>query len=102
MEQLRQMKHTAYLLNLGRGGIINESDLAAALANNLIAGAGLDVFETEPLPADSPLLGMENNNKLLMTPHIGYGSAEARKRLMDTVCRNIEAFLSGESCNRIV
>lgn len=101
IEQISQMKKTAYLLNLGRGGIINESDLAAALADSLIAGAGLDVFETEPLPKDSPLLRLENKENLFMTPHIGYGSAEARKRLMDTVCHNIEVFLSGERCNRV-
>lgn len=101
MEQLRQMKRTAYLLNLGRGGIIKEDDLAEALAAKLISGAGLDVFESEPLPCDSPLLSREIRDSLIMTPHIGYGSLEARKRLMETVCSNIEAFLSGEKCNRV-
>jgi len=101
MEQLRQMKKTAYLLNLGRGGIIKENDLAEAIENGLIAGAGLDVFETEPLPAESPLLRLRGRDNIIMTPHIGYGSVEARDRLMQTVCKNIEAFLSGERYNRV-
>ncbi len=101
MEQLGLMKHTAYLLNLGRGGIIKESDLAEALSNDLIAGAGLDVFKWEPLPAESPLLVLKRKDNLLMTPHIGYGSKEARERLMKTVCQNIESFLSGGQCNRV-
>lgn len=102
MEQLLLMKSTAYLLNLGRGGIVRESDLAEAIENGLIAGAGLDVFETEPLPEESPLLKLKNQDRLFLTPHIAYGSAEARNRLMMTVCRNIEAFLAGERYNRIV
>ncbi|HYE69132.1 MAG TPA: NAD(P)-dependent oxidoreductase, partial [Anaerovoracaceae bacterium] len=72
IEQINQMKKTAYLLNLGRGGIIKEDDLVEAMSNHLIAGAGLDVFETEPLPEDSPLLKLRrNNDNLFLTPHIG-------------------------------
>lgn len=100
-EQIKQMKKTAYLLNLGRGGIIRENDLAEALDDNLIAGAGLDVFETEPLPMESPLLKLKNRDHLFLSPHIGYGSIEARGRLMQTVSKNIQAFLSGERCNRV-
>jgi len=100
--QINQMKKTAYLLNLGRGGIIKENDLAEAVSNHMIAGAGLDVFETEPLPEDSPLLNMEDKGNLFLTPHIGYGSVEARGRLMQTVCKNIDAFLSGALNNRVV
>lgn len=101
LEQIRQMKKSAYLLNLGRGGIIRESDLAEALMKEQIAGAGLDVFETEPLPADSPLLKLKDKDRLFMTPHIGYGSVEARNRLMETVEKNIEAFLSGAQYHRV-
>ena len=100
MDQMKLMKKSAYLLNLGRGGIMKENDLAEALENNLIAGAGLDVFETEPLPDDSPLMQLKNKDHLFMTPHIGYGSIEARIRLMRTVCKNIDAFLSGAVYNR--
>jgi len=102
IEQLKQMKKTAYLLNLGRGGIIREDDLAEALNDNLIAGAGLDVFETEPLPIESPLLKLKNMDHFIVTPHIGYGSIEARNRLMLAVCKNIEAFLSEALYNRVV
>ena len=102
LNELKQMKPTAYLLNLGRGGIIRESELALALSQNLIAGAGLDVLEQEPVSPDNPLLAIDNPEKLYLTPHIGYGSKEARERLMRTVCENIEYFLRQEKHNRIV
>jgi glycerate dehydrogenase len=106
LNELRQMKRNAYLLNLGRGGIISETDLVFALENRLIAGAGLDVFEQEPLPADSPLLSYINEklpegSDLYMTPHIGFAGIEARERLMSAVCNNIEAFLEGRALNRV-
>lgn len=106
LNELRQMKRNAYLLNLGRGGIISETDLVFALKSRLIAGAGLDVFEQEPLPADSPLLSYINEklpeeSDLYMTPHIGFAGIEARQRLMSTVCSNIEAFLEGRVLNRV-
>ncbi len=102
LEQLKRMKNTAYLLNLGRGGIIREADLAKALSDNMIAGAGLDVFEQEPFDSKNPLLKTANSENLYMTPHIGYGSKEARMRLMETICSNIESFLKCEKQNRIV
>jgi glycerate dehydrogenase len=104
--ELRQMKKGSYLLNLGRGGIVNEADLVYALENQLIAGAGLDVFENEPIRQDGTLMryikghpGADSN--LYLTPHIGYASLEARERLMSTVCSNIEAFLEGNVLNRV-
>lgn len=102
ISELKQMKSTAYLLNLGRGGIIAEADLARALSENVIAGAGLDVFEEEPIKPDNPLLDIPCMDKLYMTPHIGFGSREAREKLMETVCGNIECFLKKEDQNRIV
>lgn len=102
LKELTNMKRNAYLLNLGRGGIIDEADLAAALEKKLIAGAGLDVFEEEPFGPDNPLMQIKNNDNLLMTPHIGFASKEARMRLMDTICANIESFLKQENRNRIV
>jgi glycerate dehydrogenase len=102
LKELKMMKKSAYLLNLGRGGIIIEKDLAQALSEGIIAGAGLDVFEEEPLRPDSPLLAIADSETLYMTPHIGYGSREARARLMETICSNIESFLKGEERNRIV
>ncbi|QOX64596.1 hydroxyacid dehydrogenase [Anoxybacterium hadale] len=102
LKEMKMMKQSAYLLNLGRGGIIVEKDLAQALSERIIAGAGLDVFEEEPLSPDNPLLTVVDSGTLYMSPHIGYGSREARARLMDTICSNIESFLKGESRNRIV
>lgn len=92
-EELRRMKYTALLLNTGRGGIINETDLAEALNEGWIAGAGLDVYQTEPLPADSPLLTVKDPEKLSLTPHTAWASAEARARLIAGIARNIELLL---------
>lgn len=102
MKELQQMKSTAYLLNLGRGGIIREADLADALSSGIIAGAGLDVFEQEPIDPESPLLKIPDKDRLYMTPHIAYASVEARERLMKIICDNIEGFFKQENRNRIV
>jgi len=91
-EKLHMMRPCAILLNTGRGGIIVESDLARALDDNLIGGAGIDVMEQEPPPADSPLLKIQNKEKLLITPHIAWTSVEARQKLIDKLARNIEEF----------
>lgn len=93
--ELKTMKGSAYLINTGRGGIVNEADLAKALDENLIAGAALDVFEQEPINADNPLLQIQNKHRLLMTPHIAWASIEARTELIEGVKRNIEEFLAG-------
>lgn len=92
-EELRRMKYTALLLNAGRGGIINETDLAEALNEGWIAGAGLDVYQTEPLPADSPLLIVKDPEKLSLTPHTAWASAEARARLIAGIAENIESLI---------
>lgn len=89
-EELRRMKYTAILLNTGRGGIINEEDLTEALNEGWIAGAGLDVYQMEPLPADSPLLTVQHPDKLSLTPHTAWASAEARARLIAGIAKNIE------------
>ena len=89
-EELRRMKYTAILLNAGRGGIINEADLAEAINEGWIAGAGLDVYQTEPLPAYSPLLTVRYPERLSFTPHTAWASAEARFRLVAGIAKNIE------------
>lgn len=92
--KIRQMRSCAILLNTGRGGIINESDLARALNDDLIAAAGIDVFEHEPIKPDNPLLKLHNKEKILLTPHIAWTSIEARQRLIDKLARNINDFIS--------
>jgi lactate dehydrogenase-like 2-hydroxyacid dehydrogenase len=87
------MKPEAYLINVGRGGIVKETDLAKALRENRLAGAGLDVFEQEPLSSGNPLLSPDIQDKLLMTPHIAWASAEARQRLVDTMVKQIKTYL---------
>lgn len=98
-EAFQKMKKTAILVNVGRGPIINEADLARALDEGLIGGAGLDVICKEPMAADNPLKKMQDSSKLIITPHIAWATFEARSRLMDEVYKNIEAFLKGEARN---
>lgn len=89
--ELSLMKPTAIIVNMGRGGIIDENDLADAIDRAAIGGAALDVFVKEPLPADSPLLHTSHPELLRFTPHTGWASVEARQRLVAAIARNIEA-----------
>ena len=89
-DKLSKMKDTAYILNAGRGGIINEGDLMKALDQNKIAGAGLDVLTAEPMLNDSPILNLNFKHKLVATPHIAWASVEARTLLVDKIVENIE------------
>ncbi len=98
-EQLERMKDDAILLNLGRGPIVVEADLADALERGKIAGAGLDVLSVEPMRADNPLLRIQDSKRLLITPHIAWATIEARQRCSDEVCENIKAVLRGEERN---
>jgi lactate dehydrogenase-like 2-hydroxyacid dehydrogenase len=90
--ELGLMKDRAILLNLGRGGIVDESALAAELSQRELY-AGLDVTETEPPPEDSPLLNLAHPERLLITPHIAWASLEARQRLLEGIVKNIEEFV---------
>ena len=92
--QLKSMSTHALLINTGRGGIVNEADLARAIDEGLIGGAGVDVFTQEPLPEDHPYLHVKHKDRLLLTPHLGWASVEARTRLLDGVCDNIRKFQS--------
>jgi len=91
--ELELMKSSAILINTGRGGIINEADLATALDEELIQGAALDVFAMEPIEPDNPLLSLKFPNKLILTPHVAWASVEARTELMEGVKKNIEEFV---------
>lgn len=89
-KELAKMKSSAFLLNLGRGGIVDEAALAAAVDGGVIAGAALDVFCKEPLPADNPLLHVAHPERFRFTPHTAWASVEARQRLAEGVAANIE------------
>lgn len=88
-KELSIMKPDAIIVNMGRGGIIDECALAKAIDNNIIGGAALDVFEREPLPEDNPLLHTSHPEKLRFTPHTAWASVEARKRLELRIAENI-------------
>ena len=94
-----KMKPSAYLINVGRGKIVNEKDLVEALKNYQLAGAGLDVFENEPFNDGSPLLQINDATKLIMTPHIAWAPVETRNRVIDEVCLNIEGFKNNKLRN---
>ncbi|MEE0315471.1 MAG: D-2-hydroxyacid dehydrogenase [Butyrivibrio crossotus] len=87
-----KMKPTAYFINVGRGPIVKEEALKIALDEDKIAGAGIDVFDVEPLAVTSPLMNIKNKDKIVMTPHIAWGSVEARKRLIDMMIDNFRRF----------
>jgi glycerate dehydrogenase len=87
------MRPCAILLNLGRGGIINEVDLARALNENLIGAAGIDVMEQEPINSDNPMLKLFDKEKILITPHMAWASRESRELLAEKIARNIEVYL---------
>ena len=92
-ENMRNIKEGAILLNLGRGGIINEEALAKIIDEKEIY-CGIDVVSVEPILDSNPLLKVKNKEQLLLTPHIGWASIEARKRLIKMVAKNIEEFIS--------
>lgn len=99
---LRKMKKTAILINVARGRVVNNTDLANALEKGEIAGAGLDVLEEEPLRLTNPLSRLKNSNQLIITPHLAWGSVEARMRCVEGVYQNIQAFQRGEQRNVVV
>jgi len=97
-DRLRLMKPTAFLLNTGRGPLVDEAALAAALRAGQLAGAALDVLSVEPPPAHHPLFQAP---RCLITPHIAWATDAARKRLMQQAVENVRAFLAGQPINRV-
>lgn len=90
-KELAAMKSSAYLLNSGRGGIVNEVDLARAIDKDLIAGAAIDVYTQEPLPLAHPFRSVKKQHKLLLSPHIAWAGTSARKALLRGIAKNIQA-----------
>lgn len=97
-ETLAWMKPTAFLINTARGGIVREQDLADALNEGRLAGAGLDVLDKEPMSPDTPLKTAEN---CIITPHIAWSPLETRERLIGIVAENLEGFLAGTPRNQV-
>ncbi len=90
---LAAMKPTAYLINVARGGVVDEAALIEALRTHRIAGAGLDVFAQEPLPADSPLWDLDN---VIITPHVGGMSDVYAEQILPLLLHNLRAFIAGD------
>ena len=99
---LAKMKKSAILINCARGGVVDTAALARALEEGVIGAAGLDVLEKEPIRSEDPLLQIRDPQKLIITPHMAWGSTQARGRLVQEACDNIRAFLNGEMRNRVV
>lgn len=98
-KELRTMKPTAYLINIARGNIVDEEALIRALDEHWIAGAGLDVFATEPLPADSRLWEFPN---VIFSPHIAGGMEDYNMRATELFCDNLRRYLSGENLFNVI
>ncbi|GAB4322424.1 MAG: D-2-hydroxyacid dehydrogenase [Candidatus Zixiibacteriota bacterium] len=98
-EQLRRMKPTAFLINIARGSVVNERALISALRSGQIAGAGLDVFEQEPLPADHPFYRLPN---VAMTPHTSGDTADYSYRAAELFLKNLRRYLRGQDLLNVV
>jgi glycerate dehydrogenase len=96
---LSKMKPGAYLINTARGGLVDEADLAHALASGQLAGAGLDVLAKEPPDADCPLLRAPN---CFITPHLAWASRASRRRLLNITAENLRCYLSGKPQNQVI
>ena len=97
--ELRAMKPAAVVVNVGRGGVIDEPALVRALREGWIGGAGLDVFAVEPLPADSPLWDMEN---VIVTPHHAGSTPHYDARAMEIFLDNLKRYVAGEPLRNVV
>ena len=98
LEKLKLCKPSAILINTSRGAVFNESDLAYALNNDIIAGAGLDVLTEEPMQENNPLLNAKN---CVITPHIAWAPLQTRGRLIRIVIENLKAFIDGKPINTV-
>lgn len=100
-DTLQQMKSNAVLINVGRGGIVNDEDLTWALEHGVIGAAGLDALNQEPMPLDNSFYRIKNSKKLYITPHIAWATVESRTRCVQEVYKNIESYLGGKVRNQV-
>ncbi len=101
-ERVAMMKRDAILINVARGAVVDEAAVADAVIEGRIGGVGVDVYSVEPFPNDHPYASIAGRDNVLLTPHMAWGSYEARVRCCNETVKNIEAYLKGESRNRIV
>lgn len=101
-ERIAMMKNDAILINVARGAVVDEAAIAEAILEKKIGGIGIDVYSVEPFADTHPYASIAGLDNVFLTPHMAWGSYEARVRCCNEVAKNIEAYLSGESRNRIV
>ncbi len=101
-ERIEKMKKTAIVINTARGAVADEKALADAIKAGEIGGLGVDVYTAEPFPSEHPYTEILGYDNVCLTPHMGWGSYEARSRCIEKIAENISCFYSGEQKNRIV
>ncbi len=101
-ERIAMMKSDAILINVARGAVTNEGALADAILEGRLGGLGVDVYSKEPFPTDHPYAKIAGLDNVFLTPHMAWGSYEARVRCCEEICLNIEAYLRGEKRCRVV
>ena len=100
-ERIAQMKETAIVVNTARGAVTDEAALCDAIRNRKIAGLGVDVYSAEPFTKESPFYGIRDWDNVCLTPHMAWGAKEARERCYREMILNMDAYLKGESRNRV-
>lgn len=100
-DRLALMKKSAVLVNEARGAVLNENDVANAILENQIAAFGCDVYSAEPFDTAHPYNKIKDLDNVILTPHAAWGAYEARKRCIETIAKNIESFIAGETLNRV-
>ena len=101
-ERIAMMKNDAVFINVARGAVVDENALANAVSEGKIGGIGVDVYSTEPFPSDHPYTNIAGCDNVIFTPHMAWGSYEARVRCCEETALNIKAYINGEKRNRIV
>ncbi len=100
-DRIAKMKTGAIIINVARGAVADEAALCEAIESGKLAGLGVDVYSTEPLTADHPLMRLKNYDNVILTPHTAWGSLEARNRVIREMAANITAFYDGKQRNRV-